>query len=90
MKLASKMASEPGPFLVSTAVPLNDVKGEATFLIADFSKSNPKGLIVAVAAYEKSTAAPPKGAENFDPYGLIILNVLLDASDYARLMEAKV
>jgi hypothetical protein len=89
-KLATNLASEPGPFLVSTRVPIGNVKGEAVLLVADLSKSNSHAIAATVAAYEKSITSPPEGAQLFSPFSLILLNVLLDASDYARVVEAKI
>lgn len=80
---AQKMVIQPGPFLVSTPVPMDQLHADSAVLIADLSKYQAGAMEQFVAEYERRIAS---GASNAD--AVILFNPLkvrlLSAAEYAN------
>ncbi len=56
-KFAQQIAMEPGPFLVSTPVPMDQLGDKSALLISDLSKYQPGAMEQLVAEYERRIAS---------------------------------
>jgi peptidoglycan-associated lipoprotein len=85
---SQRLATGPGPFLISSLQPLNQVRTPGPMLFSDLSATNPAAMREVVAAYKQrlSNAALDR-AETFQPLRLALLNLILDADDYVRLVK---
>lgn len=82
-KFAQEIAMEPGPFLVSTPVPMDQLDENSAVLIADLSKYQAGAMEQFVAEYERRVAS---GTSNAD--AVVLFNPLkvrlLSAAEYAN------
>jgi hypothetical protein len=82
-KFAQEIAMEPGPFLVSTPVPMNQLGENSAVLIADLSKYQAGAMEQFVAEYEKRIASDSSNAD-----AVVLFNPLkvrlLSAAEFAN------
>jgi hypothetical protein len=85
----NKFSTSPGPFLVSSLQPLNQVRTPQPVLFADLSSTNPVAMKELVVAYKQkiSTGVTAKSAQVFDPLKLRILSLILDADKNISFMK---
>ena len=85
----AKFSTSPGPFLVSTQQPLNQVREPQTVLFADLSTTNPLAMREVVSAYKQKVdeAVVSNTTLKFDPIKLRILTLILDADKNIKIMK---
>jgi hypothetical protein len=91
-RLAERLMTEPGPFLVSTLKPIGQIRTEIVpLLYADLSTTNDAGMPEIIAAYKTRLAhAAVSGMERFAPLRLALLNLILDADDNLQIVKVAV
>jgi hypothetical protein len=91
-RLAERLTTEPGPFLVSTLKPIGQIRTEkAPLLYADLSSTNDAAMPEIIAAYKTRLAQTTvSGMERFAPLRLALLNLILDTDQNLRLVKVAV
>ena len=90
-EVAARFTVKPGPFLVSTLVPLPDVGTGQHLLYCDLSDTHPAAMAEDVGAYKQRVHTHIIGKEEaFSPFRLRLLSVVLDANDSVGLLKTQV
>lgn len=83
LKFAQHIAMEPGPFLVSTPVPMHQLGNNSAVLIADLSKYQAGAMEQFVAEYERRVASDTSAADPVVFFNPLKVR-LLSAAEYAN------
>ena len=89
-KLRQLLVSRPGPFMISTPLPLSKLKGNSDIpiLYVDMSTVNNTAIKEIVAAYKmKLVIAPISTEEEFKSIRLTILNLILNGNDCISIVK---
>jgi hypothetical protein len=90
-KFLRRLSTAPGPFLISTLHPLNQIRRPEPMLLADLSAHNPKAMREVVAMYkERLDFFVPEYVELFEPLRLELLTLILDADENVTLVREAV
>src|SRR4029077_5471003 len=88
-RFREQLTTRPGPFLISTLVPMPEVTSGSPILFADLSVSHPLAMKQIVATYESRIIERPlRGDEAFSPLKLKLLSGAYIASDGIALAKA--
>lgn len=89
-KLSARLTTNPGPFLISTLMPVGEIGTDQTELLyTDLSATNPAAMAEVVAAYkQRIISRSVNRAERFWPLRLALLNIVLNADDNVKLVKA--
>ena len=89
-QVAERLATRPGPFLVSTLKPVGAIDSrQTTLLYADLSTTNPAAMEEIVAAYKlRVSRSSLDEVETFAPLRLALLNLVLNTDDNIKLVKA--
>ena len=89
-KLSARLTTNPGPFLISTLMPIGEIGTDQTDLLyTDLSTTNPAAMAEIVAAYkQRITSSSVNRVESFWPLRLALLNIVLNADDNVKLVKA--
>lgn len=89
-KLSARLTTNPGPFLISTLMPIGEIGTDQTDLLyTDLSTTNPAAMAEIVAAYkQRITGSSVNRVESFWPLRLALLNIVLNADDNVKLVKA--
>ena len=89
-KLSACLTTNPGPFLISTLMPIGEIGTDQTDLLyTDLSTTNPAAMAEIVAAYkQRVTSSSVNRVESFWPLRLALLNIVLNADDNVKLVKA--
>ena len=88
--LSARLTTNPGPFLISTLMPIGEIGTDQTDLLyTDLSTTNPAAMAEIVSAYkQRITSSSVNRVENFWPLRLALLNIVLNADDNVKLVKA--
>jgi len=88
-KLADLLTDRPGPFLISTLMPIGEIgKDQTDLLYTDLSTTNPAAMAEIVAAYKRRISSKSvTKVEHFWPLRLALLNIVLNADDNVKLVK---
>jgi len=88
-KLADLLTDRPGPFLISTLMPIGKIgKDQTDLLYTDLSTTNPAAMAEIVAAYKRRISSKSVNkVEHFWPLRLALLNIVLNADDNVKLVK---
>ena len=87
--LADLLTDRPGPFLISTLMPIGEIgKDQTDLLYTDLSTTNPAAMAEIVAAYKRRISSKSVNkVEHFWPLRLALLNIVLNADDNVKLVK---
>jgi hypothetical protein len=89
-ELSGRLTTNPGPFLISTLMPIGEIGTDQTDLLyTDLSTTNPAAMAEIVSAYkQRITSSSVNRVESFRPLRLALLNIVLNADDNVKLVKA--
>lgn len=89
-ELSDRLTTNPGPFLISTLMPIGEIGTDQTDLLyTDLSTTNPAAMAEIVSAYkQRITSSSVNRVESFWPLRLALLNIVLNADDNVKLVKA--
>lgn len=89
-EVAERLATRPGPFLVSVLKPVGTIDSrQTTLLYADLSTTNPAAMEEIVAAYKLRVSRNSLDeVQQFAPLRLALLNLVLNTDDNIKLVKA--
>lgn len=83
-----KLSTGPGPFLISSLVPLNRQRTPGPMLFANLAGHNPAAMREVIAAYKRRIhQGLDDRAERFHPLRLALLSLILDADDNVKFVK---
>jgi hypothetical protein len=87
----ARFSTAPGPFLISSLHPLNQIRSPEPMLLADLSRHNPEAMREVISAYkERLNLSVPERVEIFEPFLLKLLTLILDADQNVMLVREAV
>ena len=89
-ELSVRLTTHPGPFLISTLMPVGKIGNDQTDLLyTDLSTTNPAAMAEIVSAYkQRITSSSVNRVESFWPLRLALLSIVLNADDNVKLVKA--
>ena len=89
-ELSARLTTNPGPFLISTLMPIGEIGTDQTDLLyTDLSTTNPAAMAEIVSAYKlRVTGSRVNRVESFWPLRFALLNIVLNADDNVKLVKA--
>jgi hypothetical protein len=86
---ALRFLNKPGPFLVSTLLPIHKLESRKIHLLyTDLSDMNPSAMAEVINAYKQRVhGGNVESIESFRPFHLRLLSIILDASNNVGLVK---